>query len=195
MNGGKDLKKNKLDWDYEEQEKFDQLYNAYSKLMYYIAFDVLKDEGLAQDAVQDAFINISKSFSKIKEKDCQELKGFIVVVIRRVAINMYNKRKRNNVVSFEELYEKGILSKHGLKEDSTFQNDFTKSAKDNKVVYYIRKLPEKYADIMLFYYVYGYTADEIAKMFDMNIATAYSYLSRGRKKLEKLLDGKKILIS
>ena len=73
---------------------------------------------------------------------------------------MYNKRKRNNVVSFEELYEKGILSKHGLKEDSTFQNDFTKSAKDNKVVYYIRKLPEKYADIMLFYYVYGYTADE-----------------------------------
>ena len=48
---------------------------------------------------------------------------------------------------------------------------------------------------MLFYYVYGYTADEIAKMFDMNIATVYSYLSRGRKKLEKLLDGKKILIS
>ena len=161
------MKKNKLDWDYEEQEKFDQLYNAYSKLMYYIAFDVLKDEGLAQDAVQEAFINISKSFSKIKEKDCQELKG----------------------------YEKGILSKHGLKEDSTFQNDFTESAEDNKVVYYIRKLPEKYADIMLFYYVYGYTADEIAKMFDMNIATVYSYLSRGRKKLEKLLDGKKILIS
>ena len=87
------------------------------------------------------------------------------------------------------------MSKHGLKEDSTFQNDFTKSAKDNKVVYYIRKLPEKYADIMLFYYVYGYTANEIAKMFDMNIATVYSYLSRGRKKLEKLLDGKKILIS
>ena len=189
------MKKNKLDWDYEEQEKFDQLYNAYSKLMYYIAFDVLKDEGFAQDAVQEAFINISKSFSKIKEKDCQELKGFIVVVIRRVAINMYNKRKKNNVVSFEELYEKGILGKHGLKEDSTFQNDFTESAKDNKVVYYIRKLPEKYADIMLFYYVYGYTADEIAKMFDMNIATVYSYLSRGRKMLEKLLDGKKILIS
>ena len=69
MNGGKDLKKNKLDWDYEEQEKFDQLYNAYSKLTYYIAFDVLKDESLAQDAVQEAFINISKSFSKIKEKE------------------------------------------------------------------------------------------------------------------------------
>ena len=50
MNGGKDLKKNKLDWDYEEQEKFDQLYNAYSKLMYYIAFDVLKDEGLKMDS-------------------------------------------------------------------------------------------------------------------------------------------------
>ena len=67
MNGGKDLKKNKLDWDYEEQEKFDQLYNAYSKLMYYIAFDVLKDESLAQDAVQEAFINISKIARNLRD--------------------------------------------------------------------------------------------------------------------------------
>ena len=66
MNGGKDLKKNKLDWDYEEQEKFDQLYNAYSKLMYYIAFDVLKDEGLAQDAVQDAFVRLLKNIRKLR---------------------------------------------------------------------------------------------------------------------------------
>ena len=64
MNGGKDLKKNKLDWDYEEQEKFDQLYNAYSKLMYYIAFDVLKDEGLAQDAVRKLLLIFLKVFQK-----------------------------------------------------------------------------------------------------------------------------------
>ncbi len=51
----------------KEQKKFEQLYDTYSRLMYYIAFDILKDEGHAQDAVQEAFINISKNFSKISE--------------------------------------------------------------------------------------------------------------------------------
>lgn len=64
MNGGKDLKKNKLDWDYEEQEKFDQLYNAYSKLMYYIAFDVLKMKVLLRMRCRKLLLIFLKVFQK-----------------------------------------------------------------------------------------------------------------------------------
>ncbi len=66
------------------------------------------------------------------------------------------------------------------------------SSEENRIMYYMQKLPSKYADILLFYYVYGYSADELAKIFDMKVATVYSYLSRGRKKLEKLLEGKRL---
>ena len=174
----------------KEQKKFEQLYDTYSRLMYYIAFDILKDEGHAQDAVQEAFINISKNFSKISEQDCQELKGFIVVVIKRVAINMYNKKKKHKVISLDSYLENGGDIKE-KKECFTEMPDI--SVKENIVMYYMQKLPSKYAEILLFYYVYGYSAAEIAELFKINTATVYSYLSRGRKKMENLLEGKRIL--
>ena len=168
----------------KEQKKFEQLYDTYSRLMYYIAFDILKDEGHAQDAVQEAFINISKNFSKISEQDCQELKGFIVVVIKRVAINMYNKKKKHKVISLDSYLENGGDIKE-KKECFTEMPDI--SVKENIVMYYMQKLPSKYAEILLFYYVYGYSAAEIAELFKINTATVYSYLSRGRKKMEKYI--------
>lgn len=183
------MRGSKIRFTDKEQKKFEQLYDTYSRLMYYIAFDILKDEGLAQDAVQEAFINIYKTFSKISEQDCQNLKGFVVIVIRRVAINMYNKQKKNKVVSLDVFLENGGMTAEKQKVHKDIPDI---SSEENRIMYYMQKLPSKYADILLFYYVYGYSADELAKIFDMKVATVYSYLSRGRKKLEKLLEGKRL---
>lgn len=186
------MKSMKIRFTDKEQKKFEQLYDTYSKLMYYIAFDILKDEELAKDAVQEAFINICKNFSKISEQDCKDLKGFVVIVIRRVAINMYNKQKKNKVVSLDGFIENGEII--GTKE--TVYNSMTDiSSEENNIVHYMQKLPAKYGDILLFYYVYGYSAEEVAQIFNMKTATVYSYLSRGRKKLEELLKGKRLFKS
>lgn len=183
-----ELRCGKIRFTDKEQKKFEDLYDTYSRLMYYIAFDILKDEGLAQDAVQEAFINICKTFSKISEQDCKDLKGFVVIVIRRVAINMYNKQKKNKIISLDVFLENRETSgKQAVHRDIP---DI--SSEENRIMYYMQKLPSKYADILLFYYVYGYSAEEMAQIFDMKTSTVYSYLSRGRKKLEKLLEGKRL---
>lgn len=185
------MRQKKLNWSDKEQKKFEQLYDMYSKLMYYIAYDILKDDGLAQDAMQEAFINICKAFSKINEQDCQDLKGFVVIVIKRVAINMYNKQKKDKVISLDKLIENGFIGERKEVLNPNI-NVSDISLEENSIVYYIRKLPSKYADVLLFYYVYGYVAEEIANIFEMKVTTVYSYLSRGRKKLEKILDEKKL---
>ena len=46
----------------EDKAKFSNLYEQYKNLMFYIARDILKDEHLAEDAVQEAFIRIAKNF-------------------------------------------------------------------------------------------------------------------------------------
>ena len=51
----------------EEQRDFTLLYETYRKLMHWIAKRILYDEGLAEDAVQEAFLRIAKNFYKIKE--------------------------------------------------------------------------------------------------------------------------------
>lgn len=46
-----------LDTD-EEKSKMEELYNTYKGLMLHIAFDILKDYDLANDALHNAFLKI-----------------------------------------------------------------------------------------------------------------------------------------
>lgn len=47
--------------DTEEKSKMEELYNTYKGLMLHIAFDILKDYDLANDALHDAFLKMIKS--------------------------------------------------------------------------------------------------------------------------------------
>jgi hypothetical protein len=49
----------------EKHEVLEMLYTKYAKLMYYIAYEILKDQFLAEDAVQNAFLKLEKSKFKI----------------------------------------------------------------------------------------------------------------------------------
>lgn len=62
-----------------EQEKFEQLYYQYKRLMYWIANHILGDSHLAEDAVHEAFLKIIKNFHKIGEIHCPRTKNFVVI--------------------------------------------------------------------------------------------------------------------
>lgn len=80
--------------DEEEKSKFEKLYYEYRHLMKHIAFDILKDEKLAEDAVHNAFIKISRHLNKIDEISCHKTRSFIVIVIESVSKDMYRRRKK-----------------------------------------------------------------------------------------------------
>ena len=50
-----------------EKEKFEKLYEQYRKLMMAEANAILKSKHLAEDAVQEAFLRIIKSFDYVEE--------------------------------------------------------------------------------------------------------------------------------
>ena len=76
----------------ESKDKFEEMYLKYRKQMKKTAFKILGDDGLAEDAVHNAFLKIISNFDKFKEIDCQETKNLIVIIIRSVSIDMYRKR-------------------------------------------------------------------------------------------------------
>ena len=79
----------------EEQRDFTLLYETYRKLMHWIAKRILYDEGLAEDAVQEAFLRIAKNFYKIKEILCPETRNFVVIIVRNVALTMRHQQTRD----------------------------------------------------------------------------------------------------
>ncbi len=78
----------------EDSCKLSTLYNIYEQPMYRIAYAVLRDEGLAEDAVSDAFIRILGKLHKFDDCRSAKTRSYIVKVIKSTSINIYRKNKR-----------------------------------------------------------------------------------------------------
>lgn len=65
------------------------IYNLYSKHLWYIANDILRDEYEAEDVVQTAFIKVSEYLDENTDIRCNKTRGLIVIIVRNIAINIY----------------------------------------------------------------------------------------------------------
>ena len=87
--------------------EMERLYREYRTPMFRIALAILRDEGLAEDAVQQSFLKIFQNFEKIDRTDCNKTRSFIVILVKNTAIDLYRRRGRENVISFEDLEQIG----------------------------------------------------------------------------------------
>lgn len=74
--------------------KLQKLYELYEQPMYRIAYAVLHNAELAEDAVHDAFVRLVSRLDKIGEPDSPKTKGYIVKVIKSTSITLYRQNKR-----------------------------------------------------------------------------------------------------
>lgn len=181
----------------KEKEDFELLYERYRQLMYWVAKDILQDEGLAEDAVHEAFLRVIKNFDKIGEILCLETKNFAVVIVRNIAINMRDKKARNEKelnVANEKLRESIDLRKdtlHDILENISCGFDETVDGLMRKeLIHIILSLPHTDREILLLYGYIGYSIAEIAAFLDITEAAAYKRLQRARNLLaDKLKRG------
>jgi len=75
----------------EDRQKFELIYNTYKYRMYYICKDILKDYHLAEDALQEAFISITKRLDRIQNVDSKRTACYVCLIAKSRAIDMYRK--------------------------------------------------------------------------------------------------------
>ena len=78
----------------EDSEKIRELYEIYEQPMFRIAYAVLHDSALAEDAVSDACIRIIGKLDRLKAPDSPKTKQYIVKTIKSTSINIYRKNRR-----------------------------------------------------------------------------------------------------
>lgn len=159
-----------------DKSKLEQIYNTYKQTMFYTANRTIRDEYLAEDIVHQAFLRIIANLDKINEINCHKTKGFIVIIVRNIAIDFYRKRKRENNISFDEveLYIEDVKS----------SNDFIM----NDVEEAILKLPLNYLNVFKLRFSHGYNYKEISEILEISEVNVRQRISRGKKKLEEILD-------
>ena len=71
-------------------------YELYEQKMFRVALAILHDEKLAEDAVQDAFLQLIRHKVFFRKVDSDDCKRYILATIKNASINIYNKRKSEN---------------------------------------------------------------------------------------------------
>ena len=99
------------------KSRFEELYIKYSQLMYAVAFKIPKNNEDAEDAVHQSFLNIAKHFDKVNNISRQDIKPYLVVVVRNAAINILRSNKRRECFIQELSAKYSSLSKYTLTHD------------------------------------------------------------------------------
>lgn len=81
--------------DDHKREVVLKIYNLYYKRMTSCALKILNNYQDSQDAVQDAFYNITATYDLFVEADTPSTAALVYIYIRNAAINIYRMNKRH----------------------------------------------------------------------------------------------------
>lgn len=168
----------------EETKKFERLYHKYKYIMQYEAYNVLFDRDEAEDAVQQAFLKVSKCLDKIDENNPAMTCSFLKVVARNVAIDISRK---NSHVSTEDDDTKLMDDARYRRRIGVQQLVITKDNAE-RILKAIMELPEIYRDILLLEKVYGFKREDSMRILNASEETLKKRLTRAKHRLLKALE-------
>lgn len=152
-----------------------QLYNLYSKAMFLISYRYVKDQFLAEDIMQEAFI---KAFKKIDSyKNEVPFGAWLKRIVINHSIDQLKRSKLELVAINEEITSKV--------DDEDWRMDCEISIQD--IVDKINELKEKYRLVLSLYLLEGYDHAEIAQILNITENTSRTHLLRGKKILKEQL--------
>lgn len=165
----------------EDRSKFQIIYETYSKLMFFLARQIVMDDRDAEDAVQEAFIKIIENLDKISDPKCPKAKHFIVVIIKRTAIDFKRKQNREpEMVAIDE-------TTGGMYIADNTDTEYQKVDDSIDLSKAIAGLSDTYRDVILLKYYQDYTDSQIAELMGLSVSNVQKTIQRARKKLEQEL--------
>ncbi|MCI8431141.1 MAG: sigma-70 family RNA polymerase sigma factor [Lachnospiraceae bacterium] len=162
----------------EEQEKFTEVYEQYRHFMWYVANQKLQDEHLAEDAVQEAFLALTRHLDQIEDVHSPRTKKFLATVVRSKAVDILRRLKPE-----EELNEQ--LSKTQAEEDVLEQ--FLTRENYNHLVSCILELDDRYRVVFEYKYIYHMGDAQIGDILGISAKNVNIRYFRARKKLQKMI--------
>ncbi len=171
--------------DDEKREIVENIYNLYYKKMYSVAFGILNNTHDSEDAVQDAFCNITFTYDLFRKPRESSTANLVYIYTRNAAINIYNKNKRHSrVVELVDSADKYMY-------DIADEDDIPKIAVDKEtgrlVSEAIDQLDEMYRDVIVMKYYYNMKNTDIARILDIDDGKVAGRLFRARAKLKEIL--------
>ncbi len=165
-------------------QDFNYIYETYYHRVFRAAFSLTKDQGLAEDVLQESFLKAYHKLHLIEDE--AKVGAWLTTIAKRTAIDLLRKEKRTPVLSLEEtcLPENQIAFSESAVEKEIEENDFRQGIKEK-----INTLPTKLRKVFQLKYYGELQEKEIASALKLTNSAVKSRLFRARNNLKtKVVD-------
>ena len=143
---------------------FRDVYDCYHEYLYFVAYKFLKDESLAQDAVQDIFLKLWTNRKNLRRG--YSCKAFLHTCLKNHLINLYRSKNREMLGKIETSYKMQAHSSQTTFEEVVYA-DYEKVLEEG-----IGKLSERKREIFRLSALKGLSKEEIAEKLGISKGTA-----------------------
>jgi RNA polymerase sigma factor (sigma-70 family) len=167
--------------DTKERERIlDQAMINYGDELVRLAFTYIKDEHMAKDIAQNAFV---KCYNKLEDfRQESSLRTWLY----RITINEckdYLKSWNFNKIHLVHFIQESMKKEHRSLEHQIVQENVNEEIKE-----IVHSLPAKYKEVIYLYYYLSLTIEEIAEVTGLNPNTVKTRLKRGKKVLKPMME-------
>lgn len=141
----------------------------------------LRDPHLAEDAVQDTYIKVWKSWQGFEGRAQEK------TWITRIAINTCKNYIRSPWRQHVETTDMAVLLEGGIRSAQAVGDEYEKLNNTMVLMNEIVKLKDRYRLAILLYYYQELPVREIAKVMGKQESTIFTLLKRGREQLKRNL--------
>ena len=154
-----------------------ELYDRHGRAAYGLAFRVVRDARLAEDAVQEAFLDVWRSASRF-ELGRLPARGWILVLAHRRSVDLVRREERRRTLPLDARATAAV----GASDDEAFLSIQRAAVRDA-----LDRLPAAERQAIELAYYEGFTQLEIAERVGLPLGTVKSRTFSGLARLRSLL--------
>ena len=154
-----------------------ELYDRFGRIAYGLALRIVRDPGLAEDAVQEAFLTIWRSANRFRPERAKA-STWILTLVHRRAVDVVRKEERRRT----EPLEAGVQPAGEAVDDVAWLR-----LQRERVQAALRTLPDQQREALELAYFGGFTQSELADRLGEPLGTIKSRMFAGLGRLRQLL--------
>ena len=162
-----------------EQSALAELYDRYGRPAYGLALRVLRDEALAEDAVQEAFLALWRTAARfVPERG--KASTWILTLVHRRAVDLVRREERRRADPLDNVPEP-------RRRRAAVDEEAWLRLQRERVQGALKQLPDQQREALELAYYGGFTQSELAERLGQPLGTIKSRMFMGLSRLRELL--------
>lgn len=164
------------------EEAFNQLYDKYHRLVYFIAFELCHNDADAKDILQETFIQIKQSISSLQ--DPASFKAWMNRIVINKCKNLFRSKRNVDMDENDVWYQNHVI------EDRFYmlpENKLHMETDQLLVHELMKQLSDVQREVLIMRYFEHMSMQEMAEVLEVPIGTVKTRLLYGKNHLKELI--------